>query len=106
MTESDKSAPRRGFDALGVVLLGTLALGAVGGGVLLVQHGEFTASGLLLALVIGGAFVFAAGPSHRGTSPKNTLVHGAARPASEDETRTAARGVVKQEPAHENRYPD
>ena len=44
--------------------------------------------------------------SDQPETPKNTLVHGAARPASEAETRTAARGAVTPKPAHESRYPD
>lgn len=92
MTDSDKSAPRRGFDVLGVVLLGVLALGGIGAGVALVQQGEFTASGLVLALLIGGAFVAAHHGLPKPAPPKNTHVHGAGRPANEQEAQRAARG--------------
>lgn len=95
MTEGEKGAPRRGPDVLGVILLAALALGAVAAGLVLVGQREFTASGLLLALVIGAAFMIAHHGTQKPAPPRNTHVHGAARAASEQEARRAARGEAQ-----------
>ena len=95
MSEGGGNGERHGPDLLGVVLLGLLALGAVGGAAWLVEIREFTASGLVLALVIGGALVFAHHGLPKAAPPKNTQVHGAARAASEQEARRAARGEAQ-----------
>jgi hypothetical protein len=104
MTDADKSGKRRGLDLTGLLLFGALGVAAVAVGAGLVYGGYFTPWGLVVWLIVCGAFIAAAAPSHVAPAPKNTLVHGAARPASETEAQAAARGAVKARAIHEQKF--
>ena len=100
---------KRRFDALGLLLW--LALGglAVAAGYAALHFGWFSSPWELAAwLVVCIAFFVSAAslPSHVPSAPKNTLVHGAARPASETEAQAAARGAVKAREIHEQEFDD
>jgi hypothetical protein len=106
MADAEKSGARRGLDATGLLLLAALAVGAVAVGAALIYAGYFTPWGLVIFLAVCGAFLAVGLPSHVTTAPKNTLVHGAARPATETEAQAAARGAVKARDLHEQQFPD
>lgn len=107
MTDVRKSGGRRGLDATGLVLLAALALLAIAAGFAALHFGWFSSSWEFAAwLVVCAAFLVVGLPSHVTTAPKNTLVHGAARPATETEAQAAARGAVKAREIHEQQFPD
>ncbi len=92
MRNATGDGERRGPDLLAVVLLGLLAAATLGA-VYEVVHGGYMTTGALAGLIIvGGAFVAVHAMGSRQAPPKNTHVHGAARAASEQEARRAARG--------------
>jgi peptidoglycan/LPS O-acetylase OafA/YrhL len=92
MSEANPGKDRRGPDLLAVVLLGLLGLAAIGAAFAIVAKGYMTAGGLAALLVVGGAFVAVHAMGGRAAPPKNSQVHGAARPASEHEARRAGGG--------------
>jgi len=56
--------------------------------------------------VVGFAFVAAGLGVQANLTPKNTNVHGDARPASESEAEAAARSGTKPPPHHDRTFPD
>ncbi len=96
----------RGTDALGLLLLAGLAALAVGVGAALIAFGLFKPWELALFLLVGIAFVAVGLPSPGTSAPKNSKVHGAARPAAEQEAQAAARGETKTARMHDQQFPD
>lgn len=97
----------RKIDTLGVVLfilLGGLAAGAAYAAL----HFRWFQSPWELAgwVVVGVAFVLAGRGIERHFTPRNTNVHGAARPASESEAQASARGEAKVPSLHDRTFPD
>ena len=82
MTGANKSGAPRKLDATGLLLLAAVGVAAVGGGAGLIYEGYFTPWEFVVFLLVGVAFV-AVGvcPATRRRRRKNTLAHGAARPA-------------------------
>ena len=70
----------RGTDALGLLLLAGLAALAASAGAALIEFGFFKPWELALFLLVGIAFVAVGLPSPGTAAPKNSKVHGAARP--------------------------
>jgi hypothetical protein len=93
MPEAKPGNDRRGPDLLALVLLGALGLAAIGAAFAIVRLGYMTAGGLAALLTVGGAFVVVHGMTSRTAPTKETHVHGAARPASEQEARRASGGL-------------
>ena len=93
-------------DLTGWLLLALLAALALMAGAALVQYAHITPWGLALGLFVCVAFVVVGLPVHTSHTPKNTLVHGAAQPASESEAQAAARGGTKSAPLHHQTFPD
>jgi hypothetical protein len=92
MPEAQPGGRKRGPDLLAVVLLGLLVLGGAGAAYGAVRAGYMTATALAGVVIVGGAFVFVHSTGSKPAPPKNPQVHGAARAASEEEARRAARG--------------
>jgi hypothetical protein len=95
MPDNLRNDERRGPDLLAVVLLGLLAVGAAGAVYAVVSAGYMTAGALAGVIAVGGAFAAVHAMTGRPAVPKNTHVHGAARPASEQEARRAAGGEAQ-----------
>jgi hypothetical protein len=80
-------------------------MGQTGGGLSLLNFG-----GLMLGTVSLGASADCFGlmprVAEKEKQPKNTLVHGAAAPASEHEAQAAARGDAKKAPMHDATFPN
>jgi hypothetical protein len=95
MQNATQDGGPRGTDRLGIALLGALALFALSAAWLVVSHGYLTAGALVGLAVVGGAVVVLHGMGSRVAPPKNTEVHGAARPASEQEAQRAGRGQAQ-----------
>jgi hypothetical protein len=93
-------------DLTGWLLLASLAALAFIAGAAVMQYAHLTPWSLALGLFICIAFVAVGLPVQAGQTPKNTLVHGAARPATESEARTAARGSAKTRDVHDQHFPD
>lgn len=106
MTDAGKPSKRRGLDVTGLVLFAALVTFAVGVGAALIYFGYFGAREFALWLLVCGAFLAVGMPAHITTAPKNTLVHGAARTATETEAQAAARGAIKAPGLHEQHFPD
>ncbi len=96
----------RELDALGLLLLAGLAALAVAVGAALIEFGRFTPWELAIFLLVGIAFVAVGLPSHGVAAPKNSKVHGAAAPASEQDALAAARGKTKPSPLHDQQFSD
>lgn len=105
MTNTKNPHTTRGLDGLGVVLLLALAAIAVGSGMAAVYFRLCSPSELAVGLFIGSAFVVVGLGVHPVQTPKNTNVHGAAKPASEREAHAAARGDTKA-PMHDQTFAD
>lgn len=97
---------RRGTDALGLLLLAGLAALAASAGMALIEFGLFKPWELALFLLVGIAFVAVGLPSPGAAAPKNSKVHGAARPAAEQEAQAAARGETKTARMHDQQFSD
>ncbi len=97
---------RRGTDALGLLLLAGLAVLAASVGAALIEFGFFKPWELATFLLVGIAFVAVGLPSHGTSAPKNSKVHGAARPAAEQEAQAAARGETKTARMHDQQFPE
>lgn len=95
MTDAGPEGKRRGPDWLGIILVGTLAALALGAASLVIAQGYMTAGALVGLTVVGGCFVVLHGIGNRPPPPKNADVHGAARPASQQEAQRAARGEAQ-----------
>ena len=94
------------FDALGLGLAAGLAALALGGAYAALHFGWFRSPWELAGwLVVGLAFVAAGLGVHANLTPKNTNVHGDARPASEPEAQAAARSDMKA-PFHDRTFSD
>jgi hypothetical protein len=93
-------------DLTGWLLLVLLAALALMAGAALMDYTHLTPWGLTLGLFIGVAAVVVGLPTQIGQTPKNTLVHGAARPATESEAKAAARGGVKTRDIHDQDFAD
>ena len=95
------------IDRLGLILVAVLAALALGAGYAALRFGWFRSPWELAGwLVVGFAFLAAGLGVQANLTPKNTNVHGAARPASESEAETAARGGTKPAPLHDQTFPD
>lgn len=90
----------------GLVLLIALAAIAVAVGAVLYEFRYITPASGLAWIVICVAFVAVGLPGHTLPGPRNTSVHGAARPADEAEARAAARGASKAADLHEQTFSD
>src|ERR1700685_3921977 len=106
MTDANKGRIPRRFDAISVLLLSCLAAAAVGVGAALIYFGYFTPWEFALWLVVCLAFLAVGLPGHVNSAPKNTQVHGSARPATETEAQDAARGAAKARDIHDQHFPD
>jgi hypothetical protein len=93
-------------DLTGWLLLALLAALALMAGAALIKYGHLTPWGLALGLFVGAAAVMVGLPAQVGQTPKNTLVHGAARPATESEAKAAASGGVKTRDIHDQHFAD
>lgn len=95
------------IDRLGLTLVAVLAAIALGAGYAALYFGWFRSPWELAAwLVVGLAFVAAGLGVHANLTPRNTNVHGDARPASESEAETAARSGTKPAALHDRTFPD
>jgi fatty acid desaturase len=98
--------PIKRFDALGLGLVAALAALACGAAYAALHFGWFGSLWELAGwLVVGLAFVAAGLGVHANLTPKNTNVHGDARPASEPEAQAAARSDTKA-PFHDRTFSD
>jgi hypothetical protein len=97
----------RKIDKTGLCLAAVLAAFALASAYAALHFGWFTSAWQMAGwLVVGVAFV-AAGLGVQGNpTPKNTNVHGDARPASESEAQAAASGGTKSAPLHDKTFPD
>jgi hypothetical protein len=96
----------RDLDATGLLLLALLAALALVAGAAFMDYAHVSPWGLAGALFVIVAFAVVGLPHHGPMAPKNTLVHGAAKPASESEAQAAARGDIKAAPMHGQTFPD
>lgn len=95
------------IDKLGLTLAAVLAALACGAGYAALHFGWFNSPWELAAwLVVGLAFIAAGLGIQANLAPRNTNVHGAARPASESEADAAARSGTKPAPLHDRIFPD
>lgn len=106
MTDANEGKTPRRFDATAILLFSCLAVAAVGVGVALICFGYFSPWEFGLWLVVCLAFLAVGLPSHVNSTPKNTQVHGSARPATETEAQAAARGAGKARDVHDQHFPD
>jgi len=84
------------IDRLSIILVVMLAALAFGGAYAALHFGWFGSPWALAGwLVVGVAFLAAGLGIQASTGPRNTNVHGAARPASESEAQASARGQTK-----------
>jgi hypothetical protein len=95
------------IDAIGLGLVAVLAALALGAGYAALHFGWFRSPWELAGwLVVGIAFLAAGLGVQANVTPKNTNVHGDARPASESEAEAAARSDTKPAPHHDRTFPD
>ena len=95
------------IDKLGLTLVAALAALACGAGYAALYFGWFRSPWELVGwLVVGFAFLAAGLGVQANLTPKNTNVHGDARPASESEAEAAARSGTKQAPFHDQTFSD
>ena len=95
------------IDKLGAGLMMALAAIAVGVAYTALHFGWFESPWeLALWLGIGLAFLLGGVSTQIHRAPKNTNVHGAARPASESEAQASARGDAKSPSLHDRTFPD
>ena len=97
----------RKIDKTGLCLAAVLAALALASAYAALHFGWFSSAWQMGGwLVVGFAFV-AAGLGVQGNpTPKNTNVHGDARPASESEAQAAARSGTKPAPLHDKTFSD
>jgi len=95
------------IDKLGLTLVAVLAALACGAGYAALYFGWFRSAWELAGwLVVGFAFLAVGLGVQANMTPKNTNVHGDARPASESEAEAAARSGTKQAPFHDQTFSD
>jgi hypothetical protein len=95
------------IDAIGLCLASMLAVLALGAAYAALHFGWFRSPWELAGwLLVGFAFLAAGLGVHANLAPKNTNVHGDARPASESEAEAAARSDTKPAPFHDRTFPD
>jgi hypothetical protein len=95
------------IDTLGLTLAAVLMVLALGAGFAALHFGWFSSPWELAGwLVVGFAFVAAGLGVQANLTPKNSNVHGAARPASESEAEAAARSGTTPAPLHDRTFPD
>jgi hypothetical protein len=97
----------RKIDKTGLCLAAVLAALALASAYAALHFGWFSSPWQMAGwLAVGFAFV-AAGLGVQGNpTPKNTNVHGDARPASESEAQAAARSGTKPAPLHDKTFSD
>jgi hypothetical protein len=97
----------RKIDKTSLCLTAVLAALALASAYAALHFGWFSSPWQLAGwLLVGFAFV-AAGLGVQGNpTPKNTNVHGDARPASESEAQAAASSGTKSAPLHDKTFPD
>lgn len=95
------------IDKLGMALLAGLSALAVGTAYAALHLGWFHSPWeLTLWLGIGLAFLLGGVSTHVHRTPKNTNVHGSARPTSEAEAQASARGETKSPALHDRTFSD
>jgi hypothetical protein len=94
------------IDLFGWLLIAILAALALAAGAALIAYEHLSLWDLSLGLFIGLAFVAVGLPAQNNTTPKNTLVHVAAKPASESEAQAAARGDRASPALHDRTFSD
>ena len=95
------------IDAIGLCLASVLAALALGAGFAALHFNWFSSPWELAGwLVVGFAFLAAGLGVHANVTPKNTNVHGDARPASESEAEAAARSGTKPASFHDKTFSD
>jgi hypothetical protein len=95
------------IDTLGLTLAAVLVVLALGAGFAALHFGWFSSPRELAGwLMVGFAFVAAGLGVQANLTPRNTNVHGAARPASESEAEAAARTGTKPAALHDRTFPD
>lgn len=95
------------IDKLGLTLVAVLAALALGAGYAALHFGWFRSPWELAGwLVVGFAFLAVGLGVQANLTPRNTKVHGDARPASESEAEAAARTATKPAPLHDRTFPD
>jgi hypothetical protein len=97
----------RKIDKTGLTLAAVLAALACGAAYAALHFGWFRSPWELgLWLCIGLAFLLGGVGVQVHRAPRNTNVHGDARPASESEAEAAARSGTKPAPHHDRTFPD
>jgi hypothetical protein len=97
----------RKIDKTGLCLAAVLAALALGSAYAALHFGWFSSPWELAGwLLVGFAFVLAGFGVQGNLTPKNTNVHGDARPASESEAQAAASSGTKPAPLHDKTFPD
>jgi len=95
------------IDRLGLTLAAVLLALVCAAGYAALQFGWFRSPWELAGwLVVGIAFLAAGLGVQANLMPRNTNVHGAARPASETEAQASARGDAKSPSLHDRTFPD
>ena len=95
------------IDKLGMALLAILAALAIAAAYAALHFGWFQTPWQLAGwLAVGLAFVLAGLGVQANFAPRNTNVHGAARPASESEAQSSARGDAQSPSLHDRTFPD
>ena len=95
------------IDKLGLALAAFLAALSLAGAYAALHFGWFDSAWELTGwLVVCVAFLAAGLGVQAHVKPRNTNVHGDARPASESEAEAAARGGTKPAPFHDWTFPD
>jgi len=93
-------------DTIGLALLAGLTVALIGGGAALLASGLVKPWELLAVVGLGGVLVAAHHPHAPPATPRNTMAHGAARPAAEPEAQAAARGGGNTAPMHDMTFRD
>jgi|SRR5580704_5816301 hypothetical protein len=95
------------IDRLGLALGAVLAALACGAAYAALHFGWFSSPWELAGwLVAGFAFLAVGLGLQTNVTPRNTNVHGDARPASESEAEAAAGSGTKAAPLHDQTFPD
>jgi len=95
------------IDKLGVVLVALLAGLGLAGTYAALHFGWFNSPWEMAGWFVVGLAFLAAGVGVQGKlTPRNTNVHGAARPASESEAQASARGDTTSASLHDQTFPE
>ncbi len=107
MLSARRSKAIKKIDKLGTALVAVLSVLAAGAAYAALRFGWFHSPWeMALWLGIGLAFLLGGVGTQIHRTPKNTNVHGAARPASESEAQASARGDAKSPALHDRTFPD